>query len=852
MKLTRICALLCLISFSGLVFAEDYLPSDLRAEVDQLIEEVEAQPTNQSNARTRADILWHWSNAWATAGRYLPVNLTAQVAQILGYPTPTRPRQNAGLDEYIKELALLDAEPTALGQLVAAGGPFEVTTHDTLVQTFTTGSRDVETGGGFLIARHFMGGYAYQVDNPTGANYVSAKSSNSDIKLVPDSHPLSGMHGGFRGAQGALVFRISEGTLTQGDRVQFTYGDTSQGGPGLRFPDIATDYLPFPIYVSLDNGNHFLSLPIQSVETHGTTLAGVHAFAPSVVKAGEAFKISIRSRDRYYNRPNEPSPSWKLTLTSETGEVIEIDTPPNEQVITWAEIENGLDEGVYHISVRSEETNIEGYGNSILVEENPTRYIYWGDTHGHSGFAEGLGSAERFMQWAKEDARLDFVTHSEHDIWMDDSEWQVLIDNVERHSDENFIAFLGYEWTRNKLLGGHHNVLFRDTLDRERVPAQIYGSLSRLYQGLRATHDPQDVVVIPHAHQPGNYRLSDPELEPLVEIMSQHGSFEWFGQKYLEHGHEVGFTAASDNHIGQPGYQGPKAFGLSQRGGLGALIASEKTRDSLFDAMKQINAYATSGDRIILDFDVNGTPMGKRMPMVEHRVISGQVIAAWPIAELAVIRNGEEIWQEDLLKSDQDEPAKSGTFKLSFSSSSVPHHPHDNPRGWRNWYGNLQIDGANIVAVTEQDFANTQSQSLDINEDGSISFRTLTRGDASSIDFSLEDIQEDATVTINLDAGTEYGGGPPTFRRHQPFEAQSFTLPLQGERGESVQQDVQATDYTDRIQIRRIVTDGKRHVKFNVTDSNNIMGDYYYVRVTLANDAQAWTSPVWVGGYKTR
>ena len=35
------------------------------------------------------------------------------------------------------------------------------------------------------------------------------------------------------------------------------------------------------------------------------------------------------------------------------------------------------------------------------------------------------------MTWAMEDARLDFVTHSEHDIWLDDSEWQHLKDNVE-------------------------------------------------------------------------------------------------------------------------------------------------------------------------------------------------------------------------------------------------------------------------------------------------------------------------------------------------------------------------------------------------------------------------------------
>ena len=845
-----LCVLLTLLVVPA-AHSADYLSPELRQKVDQLIEDVNSQPTNASNVRQRAGVFWDWANAWSMDGRYLPVNLTPAVAAVLGFPGPIRPARHRALDGYILELALLDAEPDAIGEIKASGGPFEVTTHATLTQTYTTGTRDIEIGGGFLVARHFMAGYFFQTNDPTAPNYVTASSSNSQVELVVDSFPMSGMHGGFRGSQGALVFRVAGGSLTQGDQVTFVYGDTSQGSPGLRFGDIATDYLPFPVYVALNEQNHFLSLPIQKVETLGTSLAGVHAFAPSVVKAGESFEISIRSRDHFFNRPKDPSPAWVLNLINESGESMEWETTASDEVINYVNIEDGLEAGVYQISVISKDGAISGYGNAILVEDEPTRYIYWGDTHGHSGFAEGLGLPDRFMRWAKEDARLDFVSHSEHDIWMDDYEWQVLIDNVERHSDDDFIAFLGYEWTRNKALGGHHNVLFRDTEGRERVPAQVFGSLSRLYHGLRNHHDPQDVVVIPHAHQPGNYRLTDPELEPLVEIMSQHGTFEWFGQKYLEHGHEVGFTAASDNHIGQPGYQGPKAGGLSQRGGLGALIAPEKTRDSLFDAMKNINAYATSGDRIILDFDVNGTTMGQRMPMTEERNINGRVVAAWPIAEIAVIKNGEEIWKQDYLTSQESNPSSTATFKLSFHSSSVHHHPHDNPRGWRSWIGSLEFKGADLVSAQEHDFANTQSQSLNVDEDGKVVFSTLTRGDSSSIDFTLTNIQANASVTVSLQGGREYGGGPPTLRTHQPFEASEFTLGLSAADGQISQHAIPAIDYVDEVRIRQIVTDGQRHVRFNLTDTGQKQGDYYYARVTLTNDAQGWTSPVWVGGYPT-
>ena len=74
---------------------------------------------------------------------------------------------------------------------------------------------------------------------------------------------------------------------------------------------------------------------------------------------------------------------------------------------------------------------------------------------------------------------------------------------------------------------------------------------------------------------------------------------------------QIGFTAASDNHLSQPGYTAPKGKGLSQRGGLGAVLGAELTRDELFDNMRQRLTYATTGDRIILQTNVNGLEMGQ-------------------------------------------------------------------------------------------------------------------------------------------------------------------------------------------------------------------------------------------------
>jgi hypothetical protein len=456
------------------------------------------------------------------------------------------------------------------------------------------------------------------------------------------------------------------------------------------------------------------------------------------------------------------------------------------------------------------------------------------------------------MTWARDDARLDYVTHSEHDIWMDDYEWEVLRENVRRYTEEGvFIAYLGYEWTVRNFSGGHHNVLFRTPDARARIPAQFYPTLSRLYQGLRATANTEDVVIIPHAHQAGDYRQNDPALEPLIEIMSQHGNFEWFGRMYLEHGHQVGFVAASDNHLSQPGYGAPKNSSLAQRGGLGAILAKEKGTDAIFDGMKALKAYATTGDRIILDVNINGTGMGQRAPFAEDRSLQGRVIGTAPIAQIAVIRNDEVLWTQDYLTD--IEPATNGeaTFLLSFGSDAAPYHPGDNPRGWRHWRGTLEVENAAIEAFQGMDFHNSFYQSITPDPDNPnlLQFATHTRGDTSSIELRISGLKRTSALRINLEEAQETGGGPPVYRKHQTSAETELVLQFRDLTDGRLEQNLAMDVYTDTIVLRQKIDNGPRDVTFEVNDQSARQGDYYFVRVRQADDAMAWSSPIWIGGY---
>ena len=171
--------------------------------------------------------------------------------------------------------------------------------------------------------------------------------------------------------------------------------------------------MPFPLYVDFDGNGPLYSLPIQPIRVIGGAVDGVHGFAPSVVRPGESFTLSVRAQDPYYNRASGRVPGWQVL---HDGQVIAA-LSAGEQALQTIENLQFQDEGVVRLSIRSVDGAITGKVNPIMVSADAQR-IFWGDTHGHSGFAEGIGTPERFMTWAKDDARLDFVTHSEHDIWL--------------------------------------------------------------------------------------------------------------------------------------------------------------------------------------------------------------------------------------------------------------------------------------------------------------------------------------------------------------------------------------------------------------------------------------------------
>jgi hypothetical protein len=831
----------------------EYLSPELRGQVEQLKRDVAATASRKENGPRRAMVLWDWANAYAIAGGVLPVDLPALIARVGGQRI-TGPGSLRQIDRYVREIQLHDETPAALGTLTSdADEPFLPGSYVTIKQTYHFGAMEMAPGGGFFVARHFMSNQgAYQATKPSFDNFITIQSSDPDATFVIDTRQVSGMHGGFRGATPGLFFRLKEGLLTERDTVTITYGDRSGGSRGFRVQTFSNDAFPLPLYVDLQGKRQLLTVPIQTYRVGGGPVQGVHAFAPSIVKTGETFTVSVRSEDAYRNRASGPIPAYSVTVNGKP----HLQIPAGKDPITLLQEVSFDTPGVYRFQVTSSDNQIVGASNPVWVQSDPKLRIYWGDTHGHCGFAEGQGTPESFFEFGRDDARLDFLTHSEHDIWMDDSEWQTLKDNVDKYNkDGEFIAILGYEWTASTRRGGHHNVFFRNTPNRRRVPNQTASTLSQLYRRLATENELKDVLIIPHAHMAGEYRMNDPHMETLVEIMSMHGNFEWFGRMYLQHGHEVGFVAASDDHLSHPGYASPLAGGLAQPGGLAAVLAPERTRDAIFDAMKDLAAYATTQQRIILDVKVNDARMGTRTHYAPKRTIHGRVMGTAPITEVSIIKNGHVISTEDLLtkRSGQVDSSRQ-SVEISFYSDSDP-HVRDNPRGWRPWRGTVRVNGAMVEQATSPSMSNPLSEFVKVADEtpGQVRFLLRTRGSHKNILLELAEAEEDTVIEIDLAGAREQPSSPPLFRQNVSLPAQKLQFRLGDLKNGKAESKRSIRGFEESIGVRLLKDDAPLDHDINFVDRESPRhGDYYFVRIRQIDGGMAWSSPVWIGGFSKR
>ncbi|MEN8161122.1 MAG: CehA/McbA family metallohydrolase [Myxococcota bacterium] len=311
------------------------------------------------------------------------------------------------------------------------------------------------------------------------------------------------------------------------------------------------------------------------------------------------------------------------------------------------------DRGVVRIRARGPD-GLSAESNPCVVTPE-ARTLLFGDLHGHSNLSDGTGTPEDYYRYARDVAALDVVALTDHDHWgmpfLDETpaSWE-RIERAARelHEPGRFVSLLGYEWT--SWIWGHRHVLhFEDTGPLLSSADERFDTPPELWDGLRG----RPALTFAH-HSAGtpvaiDWRIPpDPELEPVTEVVSVHGSSESFDSPWpqgsmimgntvraaLRRGYRLGLIGSGDSHDGHPGLV---HLATSGTGGLAGIYATERTREAVLEALRARRVYATNGRRIVLDATLDGQPMGSVLPAGHGGRLEVQVTAVDEIEVVELI-----------------------------------------------------------------------------------------------------------------------------------------------------------------------------------------------------------------------
>ena len=109
-------------------------------------------------------------------------------------------------------------------------------------------------------------------------------------------------------------------------------------------------------------------------------------------------------------------------------------------------------------------------------------------------------------------------------------------------------------------------------------------------------------------------------------------------QAGLEMGRRFGVIGSSDTHASNPG----RSIWGHYKGGLVAFMAKKLTREAIWKALWNYKVYATSFDRIYVEFTINGHEMGEEITAKGKCKIKYYVIGKTDYIEVLLIHNNKE------------------------------------------------------------------------------------------------------------------------------------------------------------------------------------------------------------------
>jgi hypothetical protein len=510
------------------------------------------------------------------------------------------------------------------------------------------------------------------------------------------------------------------------------------------------------------------------------------------------------------------------------------------------------------------------------------RRVYYGDLHNHCGISYGHGPVEDAYRNAA--LQLDFASVTGHAAWPDIEDQPMPEAVIAYHRDGfarlkrdwhhylevtdgarrpgEFETFYSYEV--HSFRHGDRTFVTPDA-PAELEPPETNEAFDAVLAGVDARRD--RVLLLPHhiGYAPGyrgvNWDSVTDAATPVVEIISMHGLAEsdqgnvpylhTMGPLYGDHtmvgglrrGLHFGVLGSTDHHSAHPG-----SFGYGKT----AVWATELSRDAIWDAILARRTYAVSGDRIELEFSVNGFPMGSVLASTaQTRTITVRTVAGGPIDRIEVIRNGRVLARHDPVTTSARPAARPPSPFGPPSFSGPVRGKAVIEFGWGqkgeevNWDVTVTPRGATLLGVEPRLRGHDVVDPLDT-ADGPYAFSSWERK-GNSVHLKTRTTGNATATSAQTQALCLELEGTPDNAIEVVAQGRRYEVTL-GEILEFSRTEYTAGFVSPAIRFHRLALENEYTAEREFIDNQGPEQpeDVYYVRVIQANGHGAWSSPIWV------
>ena len=734
-------------------------------------------------------------------------------------------------------------------------GDFEAGSYQSFTLTYTAGRFGIDDSGSIRVVFRFATDQTNpQFDDPTAPGFTEVVASNNAVLQVRFDPK-----GNIRPWDRTLQIKVVQGFMKEGDTITVRFGVTDHGGAGMRLQTFCEGRYEFRVLVDPIATYNFQTLPEQPAISiiPGMPETWV-AVLPSTVTRGDRFSLKIKAEDIWGNPTNRASTT--LTVKSNCPiknlpKFIEINTGYFATIVSDL-IANVT--GPLEILLYAPDGSLVAACNPALVSDTLEIKSYWGDLHGQSEETLGTNSATDYFAFGRDRAFLDACAHQGNDFQMTDTFWKDL-NRITSHFNEDgrYVTLPGYEWSGNTALGGDRNVYFpvegrtmrRSSHALIEDQTDLGTDCHTANELFEAFADNKEWDVISFAHCGGRYaditKAHDGRFEKSVEVHSAWGTFEWIVHDAFKNGYRVGIIGNSDGHKGRPGASYPGAGWFGAVGGLTCFLMSELTRSNLIDCINARHHYATTGGpsgrmrlEVSMSFDEPATQYLDDPLLVKncstkpcYQAMMGDIVflpegaaylkirvdAAAPVRNVDIFNGTDHLecyhpYEERELGDRITVLWEGAEYRGRFRAVS--------------WDGSAHFDKATITSVVPVNFFN-QDKKLYMVSSSDLGWQSVTTGNFAGFVAKLKDSKL-GSITIKT-----------------PLINESVKLSDIGYEGNLLD----ASDSLPRrIQIYRLPNDNPNTSVRIERKLEPQMGrdNPYYVRITLEDGTQAWSSPIYV------